>query len=120
MGNHSSNNDHLKEIGKKANKQSPDSFLDSPTINLTSNVILSQSKSDTTKDYKKRKFLGEGSFASVYMVQNRITESIRAMKVINKSSNTSEEDEKDIINEINILKMIKHQNFLKIYEFFFK
>ena len=118
MGIHSSNNDHLKEIGKKANKESPDSFSDFPTINLTSNVIVSQSKSDSSKDYKKRKFLGEGSFASVYMVQNRITDSIRAMKVINKSSNTSEEDEKDIINEINILKMMDHPNILKIFEFY--
>ena len=67
---------------------------------------------------KKKNFLGEGSFASVYLVQNRITESIRAMKVIKKSSTTSEEDEKEIINEINILKIMDHPNILKIFEFY--
>ena len=54
----------------------------------------------------------------VYLVQNRITESIRAMKVIKKSSTTSEEDEKEIINEINILKIMDHPNILKIFEFY--
>ena len=96
-------NDDLKEIRKKANQEDPNSFSDAAVINLTNNVIVGQSKSDPSKDYKRKKFLGEGSFASVYLVQNRITESIRAMKIINKSSNTTEEDEKEIVNEINIL-----------------
>ena len=118
MGGHSSKNDDLKEIGKKANQENPNSFTDSAIINLTNNVIVGQSKSDPSKDYKKKKFLGEGSFATVYLVQNRITEAIRAMKIINKSSNTSEEDEKEIINEINILKIMDHPNILKIFEFY--
>ena len=118
MGGNNSKNDDLKEIGKKANQDSPNSFADAAVINLTNNVIVGQSKSDPSKDYKKKKFLGEGSFASVYMVQNRITESIRAMKVISKSSNTSEEDEREIVNEINILKIMDHPNILKIFEFY--
>ena len=118
MGGNNSKNDDLKEIGKKANQDNPNSFTDSAVINLTNNVIVGQSKSDPSKDYKKKKFLGEGSFASVYMVQNRITESIRAMKVISKSSNTSEEDEREIVNEINILKIMDHPNILKIFEFY--
>ena len=118
MGGNSSKNDDLKEIGKKANQEDPNSFSDAAVINLTNNVIVGQSKSDPSKDYKRKKFLGEGSFASVYLVQNRITESIRAMKIINKSSNTTEEDEKEIVNEINILKIMDHPNILKIFEFY--
>ena len=107
MGVDNSKNDELKEIGKKANQDNPNTFTDAPVINLTNGVIVSQSRTDPSKDYKKKKFLGEGSFASVYLVQNRITESIRAMKIINKTSNTSEEDEQEIINEINILKIFE-------------
>jgi len=118
MGGNSSKNDDFKEIGKRANQENPNSFQDAPVINLTNNLIVGQSKSDPTKDYKKKKFLGEGSFASVYLVQNRITDSIRAMKVINKTSNTSEEDEQEILNEINILKIMDHPNILKIFEFY--
>ena len=118
MGNNTSKNDDFQEIGKRANEENPYSFQDTPVINLTNGLIVGQSKSDPTKDYKKKKFLGEGSFASVYLVQNRITESIRAMKVINKTSNTSEEDEQEINNEINILKIMDHPNILKIFEFY--
>ena len=117
MGVHNTKNknDDLKEIGKKANKENPNSFADTAVINLTNSVIVGQSKSDPSKDYKKKQFLGEGSFASVYLVQSRLTDAIRAMKIISKSSNTSEEDEQEIINEINILKIMDHQNILKIF-----
>ena len=118
MGGKNTKNDDLKEIGKKANEENPNSFDDCAVINLTNNLIVGQSKSDPSLDYKKKNFLGEGSFAAVYLVQNRITESIRAMKIITKTSNNSEEDEKEIINEINILKLMDHPNILKIFEFY--
>ena len=118
MGSNNSKNEELKEIGKKANKENPNSFADSSIINLTNNLIVGESKSDPEKDYKKKKFLGQGSFATVYLVQNRITDSIRAMKIIQKSSKASQIDEKDIINEINILKIMDHPNILKIFEFY--
>ena len=118
MGAKNDKNKDFKEIGKNANKSSPKSFIGYSIINLTNNVIVGSSKSDPSIDYKKKKFLGEGSFASVFLVQNRITESIRAMKVINKSSNCSEEDQQEIINEINILKIMDHPNVLKIFEFY--
>jgi len=121
MGGKSSKSDKnkdLKEIGEKANKENPNTFHYSNTINLTNDVIVSQNKEDPNLDYKKLNFLGEGSFAAVYKVQNRITDNIRAMKVINKSSNCSEEDEKDFLNEINILRTLDHPNILKIFEFY--
>ena len=111
-------NSDLKEIGEKANKEDPNSFHYSNTINLTNDIIVSQNKVDPEQDYKKEKFLGEGSFASVYRVQNRITDAIRAMKIINKSSNISAEDDKEIFNEINILRTLDHPNILKIFEFY--
>ena len=114
----SKKNEDLKAIGERANKDSPNNFHYSNTINLTNELIVAQSKIDPSADYKKLNFLGEGSFASVYRVQNRITDSIRAMKVINKSSNISAEADKEIFNEINILRTMDHPNILKIFEFY--
>jgi calcium-dependent protein kinase len=114
-------NKTFKEIGEKANRTSSNSLNYSNTLtsfNLTNDIIVSQSKTDPGLDYKKVNFLGEGSFAAVYRVQNRITDSIRAMKVINKSSACSEEDDKEIFNEINILRTLDHPNILKIFEFY--
>ena len=114
----SNKNSDLKAIGERANKEDPNNFHYSNTINLTNDIIVSQSKDDPSADYKKLNFLGEGSFASVYRVQNRITDSIRAMKIINKSSNISAEDDREILNEINILRTLDHPNILKIFEFY--
>ena len=111
-------NDELKKIGEEANQNDPSSFCAYTPINLTNDLLVAKSKSNPDKEYKKLNFLGEGSFASVYRVQNKYTDVICAMKIINKSSNCSAEDEKEILNEINILRTMDHPNVLKIFEFY--
>ena len=114
----------LKEIGEKANIQGFDSIKNSysndtiNTINLTNNIIVSQICQNPSVDYNQLDFLGEGSYSTVYRVQNKLTDSIRAMKIINKSSTCSEKDEREILNEINILRTLDHPNILKIFEFY--
>ena len=114
-------NKDLQEIGKKANMES-NTFNYSNSlglsINLTNDVIVSQSNKNPSDDYKRVKFLGEGSYASVYCVENKITGAQRAMKIINKNENYSAEDDKEILNEINILRTLDHPNILKIFEFY--
>ncbi len=110
----------FKEIGEKANRKATFDYGEHFTINLTNEIIVSKSRTNPSIDYKKLNFLGEGSFAAVYRVQNRITDSVRAMKIINKSSTCSEEDDKEILNEINILRTLDHPNILKIFEFYSK
>ena len=109
-------NEQLKEIGEKANKTPID--IDNNTIKLTNDIIVGHLKNKPDEDYKKVKFLGEGSFATVYSVENKLTGEIRAMKIINKSSNCTLDDEKEIFNEINILRTMDHPNILKIFEFY--
>ena len=118
MGAENSNGENLQDIGKKANQQSPNSFINSSVIKLTSSTIIGDCKIDAEKDYKKLQILGEGSFSIVYEAQNRITDIMRAMKIIKKHSNSSKEDEGEIINEINILKTMDHPNIVKIFEFY--
>ena len=111
------NNKDFKKIGEQANKNK-DEDLNPNTIRLTNDIIVGHLKNDPGEDYKKLNFLGEGSFASVYKVQSRLSDEIRAMKIINKSSNISLEDDKEIFNEINILRTMDHPNILKIFEFY--
>ena len=111
-------NKTFQEIGSKANKDNPNTFSYSNTINLTNDIIVSQSNKQPSDDYKRVKFLGEGSYASVYCVENKITGAKHAMKIIDKSSNCSDETDLEILNEINILRTLDHPNILKIFEFY--
>ena len=121
MGSKSSKkqkNDELKKIGEEANKNEPSTFCTFTPINVTNELLVAQSKTNPDADYKKLNFLGEGSFASVYRVQNRYTDAICAMKIINKNYSCSASDEKEILNEINILRTMDHPGVLKIFEFY--
>ena len=121
MGSKSSKkqkNDELKKIGEEANKASPTTFSTYTQVNLTNELLVGKSKADPEEDYKKLNFLGEGSFASVYKVQNKFTDVICAMKIINKTFSCTIEDENEILNEINILRTMDHPGILKIFEFY--
>ena len=111
-------NEDLKKIGEEANKQNPSSFCSFSPINITNDLLVSQSNSNPEEDYKTINFLGQGAYASVFKVQNKFTDDICAMKVVNKSASCSNDDEKEILNEINILRTMDHPNVLKLFEFY--
>ena len=79
------------------------------------NLVI-QEKGNPKKKYKPIKLLGNGSFGSVYEAENLIFQNSVAMKIINKTDNDL--DEKEILNEINILKKLSHPNIVKIFEFY--
>ena len=113
------NNKYLQEIGARAMKKNPFTFLICTKINLTNDVIVAKSPSDPKDNYKKLNVIGEGDLSQVYRVRNEITDSIQAMKVIKKSEiEPGTENEKEIINEISILRKMDHPNILKIFEFY--
>ena len=118
MGAENSNSEELKEIGQKANQRSPNSFINTSVIKLTNSTIVADSKTDAEHDYKKLQILGEGTFATVYEAQNRITDIMRAMKIIKRQKRCSEQEKREITNEINILKTMDHPNIVKIFEFY--
>ena len=79
------------------------------------NLVI-QEKGNPKKKYIPIKLLGNGSFGSVYEAQNTIFQNSVAMKIIDRSDDDS--DEKEILNEINILKKLSHPNIVKIFEFY--
>ena len=116
MGNEG--NESLKDIGANANKQSPTSFINSSVINLTNSTIIGENTTDPENDYKKLHQLGQGTYGSVFEIQNRTTDIIRAMKVVKKNTKRSAEEEKEILHEENILRTMDHPNIVKIFEFY--
>ena len=101
--------DETIQITKNKNKNNN-------SIDIEHNPLISQFKSNPFEFYESLKFLGEGSFAKVYLVKNKSTGAIRAMKEIRREQD--EDTEINIINEINILMKLDHPNIVKIFEFY--
>ena len=108
-------NKELQQIGEQTKIKHTQSL-----IRLDSKIIVSEFQSNLEEDYKRLKFLGQGSFASVYQVQNRLTGIYRAMKSLKRktTSGSSGNADKVILNEINILREMDHPNILKIFGFY--
>ena len=85
-----------------------------PVINET---LISKNMGNPDKYYKRIKYLGSGSYGSVYMAKNITTDNIVAIKIIEKEEENMIDD-MEIQNEINILKKLSHPNIVKVYEFF--
>lgn len=68
--------------------------------------------------YDRLEAIGEGSYGLVIKVKPKLTEEIRAMKIISKSNIIFGVQESEILSEIKILKSLDHPNIIKIYEFF--
>jgi len=84
-------------------------------IIINNEILIHKVIGTPLEKYSIIKDLGEGSFGKVYLVMHKDSKVQRAMKEIKKDENTLE---KDIQNEITILKKLDHPNIVKIYEFF--
>ena len=86
---------------------------------LNNDVILSGNEINPEKIYIKKKLLGSGAFGEVWLVHHKDLDRDFAMKIIKKRKNKSNE-EKEILNEIEILKKLDHPKILKIIDFYSK
>ena len=91
-----------------------------PLIHIDQKILITEYKTNLEDDYKMLKFIGEGSFAKVYQVQNRLTGNYRAMKSLKRKTdkNPNGNLETTILNEIDILIKLDHPNILKLYSFY--
>ena len=86
---------------------------------LNNDVIVSGNEVNPEKIYIKKKLLGSGAFGEVWLVHHKDLDRDFAMKIIKKRKNKSNE-EKEILNEIEILKKLDHPKILKIIDFYSK
>ena len=83
----------------------------------TNNVIRKQS-GNPFENYKLLKKLGQGTFGQVYKIMHKTTGNIRAMKIIPKNNLRPGFTDKDIIQEITIMKKLDHPHVIKLFEFY--
>ena len=105
---HKSNKNSLVEDSKKNNKKQ---------VAITNDVIVSWNEVNPEKIYIKKKELGSGAFGEVWLVRHKDLDRDFAMKIIKKRKNKSN-DERDILNEIEILKKLDHPKILKVVDFY--
>ena len=86
-------------------------------VALNNDVIVSGNEINPEKIYLKTKLLGSGAFGEVWLVHHKDLKRDFAMKIIKKRKNKSHE-EKEILNEIDILKKLDHPKILKIVDFY--
>mmetsp|Transcript_6332 Transcript_6332/g.6586 ORF Transcript_6332/g.6586 Transcript_6332/m.6586 type:complete len:535 (+) Transcript_6332:39-1643(+) len=87
-------------------------------IAINQNNLIQLSTGTPLDNYISDKKLGEGSYGAVFRVKHKDIGVYRAMKKIFSSSNKDPEKEKDILNEIEMLKSLDHPNIVKVFEFY--
>ncbi len=65
--------------------------------------------------YEVNKFLGEGSFAEVYLVNHHYLDDLRAMKII-KEPLGSASNTKKVFHEVMLATRLRHKNIISIYD----
>ncbi|EGR30991.1 protein kinase domain protein [Ichthyophthirius multifiliis] len=85
-------------------------------INLLQNYILCLNYKDF---YEQKSIIGKGNFSIVILAQKKHDNQIYAVKQIIKNSIMQEPNGKEeLLNEINVLKTINHNNLLNVKEFY--
>jgi len=72
----------------------------------------------TTEFYRIGRLLGKGAFGKVNLGMHKLTGKMVAIKSINKDCFTDEESKKKVMQEFSILKLLKHQSVIRLYESF--
>jgi len=74
---------------------------------------------NTTKEfYKIGKWIGKGAFGKVNLAVQKLTQSLVAIKSINKQYLMDDNSRKKVMQEVYILKKIRHHNVVHFYETF--
>ena len=110
------NDGNLREEDAEAIRKGALSSRD-PQIAINSDVIISKSDVNPEMKYVKIRKLGAGGFGEVWLVRHKEIKKEFAMKIIQKQKNKVSE-EKEIMNEVKILKTLDHPKVLKILDFY--
>lgn len=74
---------------------------------------------ETTLDlYKVGRVIGKGAFGKVNLALHRLTRKLVAIKSIKKKHMEDENEKKKLVQEIEILKKLKHESHIKLLETF--
>eukprot|EP00826_Nyctotherus_ovalis_P026850 TRINITY_DN2093_c0_g2_i4.p1 TRINITY_DN2093_c0_g2~~TRINITY_DN2093_c0_g2_i4.p1 ORF type:complete len:421 (+),score=128.15 TRINITY_DN2093_c0_g2_i4:566-1828(+) len=77
-----------------------------------------EAPSTTTEFYRIGRLLGKGAFGKVNLGMHKLTGKMVAIKSINKECLTDENSKQKVMKEFSILKLLKHQSVIRLYESF--
>ena len=79
---------------------------------------ISKNEINVFEKYTQICLLGKTHYSIVYKVKNKLNNQFRALKEIFKENIENLNDTKNIIYSINVLRNLKHQNLIQLYEFY--
>ena len=85
-------------------------------IGINATNFISEKTGTPLDDYVSDKKLGEGSYGAVFRVKNKDTGIYRAMKKFFIQNKQDKSKEKELLNEIEMLKKLDHPNIVKVFE----
>lgn len=114
-----------KRKGDKNEKMKPNKFddamediMDIKTVQIKGDMLFSETQGKPKDHYTEHEEISVGSLYSIKKVVNKLSGNIRSMKEIKKAFIDLQEDEKNFMKEIAILRTLDHPSILKIYEFY--
>lgn len=84
-------------------------------LKFSKGIFVLSKSTKFNDDYKLEKTLGEGAYGVVGKCKHRQNGQVRAVKMLSKK-NITEQELKDIANEVRIVKDLDHPNVMKMYE----
>ena len=83
-----------------------------PLIRFDKSDFVRMKEDNIFDEYELKEKLGEGAYGSVYKVQQKYTNYLRAVKAIKKKH----VDSSEFYNEIEVLKALDHPNIIKLFD----
>ena len=80
-------------------------------------LFVNEQKQNIREVYEIGQSLGKGSYGEVRTVTHKTNKQKRAGKFIQKEQ-MDDDEMKDLLNEVNLLKKMNHPNITTLYEFF--
>ena len=81
-------------------------------IKINKSDFVRMKEDNIFEEYELKEKLGEGAYGSVYKVQQKATNYLRAVKAIKKKC----VDSSEFYNEIEVLKALDHPNIIKLFD----
>lgn len=85
------------------------------SLKIRRSTFVHYTKGDIISMYSIIGVLGKGSFGRVYKVKHKITQDLRAVKVLSKE-NMTEAGRSKILFEVEVLRSLDHPNILTVFE----
>ncbi|KAF8817737.1 calcium-dependent protein kinase CDPK3, partial [Cardiosporidium cionae] len=106
--------------GKQSGRDSIDSstIVEKDSFKISPGMYITHKQGHLRDRYQKIKKLGTGAYGEVILCRDRITKSERAIKIIKKSSISTNVSPGSLIAEVEVLKRLDHPNIMKLYDFF--